>query len=372
MAGIYIHIPFCRTRCSYCDFCSVAVGKTRGEREDYVEALCQELQERKTYLQGHSIETIYFGGGTPSQLSAKHFEKIFETLAAVYPALAPCEITLEANPDDLTPEYLDSLKKLPFNRISLGVQSLNDAELRFLNRRHDASSAVRAVRLCREKGFENISIDLMYGLPNQTLKSWQSTLRQAVGLDVQHLSAYHLTYEEGTPLFDRLQQEIVHSIDEDLSVALFETLIDVLTGAGFEQYEISNFARSGYSSRHNSGYWNGAPYLGIGASAHSYNGESRQWNKKIPGAEYKTYGIEMEILDEKALFNDFIITRLRTMKGIDLRELQTLFGEQKKACCLQQANKHLSNQLLKIKNSHLQLTQKGIFVSDRIMSDLLL
>ncbi|MDR0541948.1 MAG: radical SAM family heme chaperone HemW [Dysgonamonadaceae bacterium] len=371
MAGIYFHIPFCQTRCLYCDFFSAAEVKV-GVKDDYVDAMCRELRERKNYLNGHSIDTVYFGGGTPSQLSAGHFKKIFATLADIFPAFSPCEVTLEANPDDMTSEYLDSLKKLPFNRISLGVQSLNDDELRFLNRRHDAPSAIRAVRLCREKGFENISIDLMYGLPNQTMKSWQSTIRQAIDLNVRHISAYHLIYEEGTPLFDLLQQGNIHSIDEELSVALFETLVEQLTGAGFEHYEISNFARPGCQSRHNSAYWNGTPYLGVGASAHSYNGISRQWNKKIGGAAYRSQGVEMERLDEKALFNDFIITRLRTMKGIDLQELEALFGEQKKACCLQQANKHLSSQLLKTVNNHLRLTRKGIFVSDGIMSDLLL
>ncbi|MDR1527460.1 MAG: radical SAM family heme chaperone HemW [Dysgonamonadaceae bacterium] len=369
MAGIYFHIPFCKTRCLYCDFFS---STALSLREAYVEAMCRELEERSDYLKGHSIATVYFGGGTPSQLPAKSFEKLFGTLAAVFPALSPCEITLEANPDDITPEYLDSLENLPFNRISLGVQSLNDSELQFLNRRHDAQSAIRSVRLCREKGWENISVDLMYGLPNQTMESWLSTLRQVMDAEVQHLSAYHLIYEEGTPLFNLLQQGNIHCLDEELSVTMFETLIDELTGAGFEQYEISNFARPGCQSRHNSGYWNGTHYLGIGASAHSYNGISRQWNKTIHGPAYRTPGVEREILDEKALFNDFIITRLRTMKGIDLEEMETLFGSEKKACCMQQADKHLSNQLLKVANNHLRLTRKGLFVSDGIMSGLLL
>jgi len=370
MAGIYFHIPFCKTRCVYCDFfSSTEVNKV----EAYVDALCEELLERKEYLQGHPVETIYFGGGTPSQLSTTHFEKIFRTLTEINGLHAASqEITLEANPDDITPEYLNALKNFPFNRISLGVQSLNDEELRFLNRRHDAQSAVRAVRLCQEQGFGNISIDLMYGLPCQTKESWESTIRQAIALNVQHISAYHLIYEEKTPLFDLLQRGAVQTMGEELSVSLFELLIDQLTGAGFEHYEISNFAQQGYPSRHNSAYWNGTPYLGIGASAHSYNGTSRQWNASVQGADYRTQGVEMEILDEKAAFNDFIITRLRTLKGINLMELQRLFGEGKKANCLQQAEKHLSNQCLEIADNHLRLTRKGIFISDGIMTALLL
>jgi len=371
MAGIYFHIPFCKTRCVYCDFFSSATKVN--EVDEYVEALCEELRERADYLNGHPVETIYFGGGTPSQLSAKHFEKIFRTLTEIngmHPASQ--EITLEANPDDITPKYLNSLKDLPFNRISLGVQSLDDEELRFLNRRHDAQSSVRTVRLCQEQGFENISIDLMYGLPGQTIKSWESTIRQAIALNVQHVSAYHLIYEKNTPLFDLLQRGIIQTIDEELSVSLFELLIDRLTGAGFEHYEISNFALAGYQSRHNSAYWNGTPYLGIGASAHSYNGTSRQWNASVHGADYRTQGVEVEILDEKVLFNDFIITRLRTLKGIDLKELQNLFGEEKATYCLGQAEKQFSSQQLEVVNNHLRLTRKGIFVSDGIMAELLL
>jgi oxygen-independent coproporphyrinogen-3 oxidase len=389
MAGIYFHIPFCKTRCLYCDFFS---STDINEKEKYVDALCQELLERKSYIKGHSIDTIYFGGGTPSQLPAKDFEKIFKLLPKELgarckvqgdtimkvPNRAPCtvhrvpiEVTLEANPDDITPEYLESLKNLPFNRISLGIQSFHDDELKFLNRRHDAQSAIRAVQLCQEKGFENISIDLMYGLPNQSMKRWKSTIRQAIDLNIQHLSAYHLIYEEGTKLYELVEQGQVHPVDEELSVQLFEILIDTLTDAGFEHYEISNFAKPGYHSRHNSAYWNGTPYLGIGASAHSYNGTSRQWNKKVHGAGYTVHEPEVEILDEKAVFNDFIITRLRTMKGISLDELQALFGEEKKVYCLKQAQKFLSNQLLEIVDNQLRLTRKGIFVSDGIMSELM-
>jgi oxygen-independent coproporphyrinogen-3 oxidase len=381
MAGIYFHIPFCKTRCIYCDFFSSTNLK---EKEAYVTEMCKELEARKDYLQGQAIETIYFGGGTPSQLPAQDFEKLFKSVIAseakqsIQPPdcfeLCPrndMEITLEANPDDLTPGYLNSIRRLPFNRISLGVQSFNDAELKFLNRRHDAQSAIRAVRLCQKYGFENISIDLMYGLPNQTPELWDATIRQAIDLNIRHISAYHLIYEEDTQLYDLLRQGRIQPVDEELSVQFFEILIDRLAEAGFEHYEISNFAKPGYRSKHNSAYWNGTHYLGIGAAAHSYNGISRQWNKKIPGAGYRAQGFEIEMPDEKTAYNDFIITRLRTMQGIDLDELTALFGEEKKADCLQQAQKQLQNQLLEIAGNHIRLTRKGIFVSDGIMSDLM-
>jgi oxygen-independent coproporphyrinogen-3 oxidase len=372
MAGIYFHIPFCRSKCIYCDFFSITSMEEKGL---YVDAVCAELRNRIDYLQRQTVDTIYFGGGTPSQLSANDFEKIFETLTSL-PLLRNdrwenCEITLEANPDDLTPVYLDSIKHLPFNRISLGIQSLNDDELKFLQRRHDASSAIRAVRRLQENGFGNISIDLMYGLPGQTRAMWESTLRQTVALNVQHISAYHLIYEEETRMFQLLKQGILQPVEEELSIQLFETLMDTLSGAGFEHYEISNFARPGFRSKHNASYWNGTHYLGIGAAAHSYNGISRQWNKRAPGAAYRTQGFEMEEIDEQTAYNDFIITRLRTKEGINLTELQTLFGEEKTNYCCQQAGKYIVSRRLTVTDNHLHLTRQGIFVSDSIMSDLI-
>ncbi|GHT09458.1 coproporphyrinogen III oxidase [Bacteroidia bacterium] len=370
MAGIYIHIPFCKKRCLYCDFFSSTNGEKKAQ---YVEALCEELHDRKDYLQGQVIETIYFGGGTPSQLSAGEFEKIFDTIHSIFENISDnFEITLEANPDDITPDYLNSIQHLPFNRISLGIQSFDDKELQFLNRRHDAHSAITAIQLLQKERFDNISIDLMYGLPGQTPEIWEKTLRQAMDLDVQHISAYHLIYEENTPLFSLLEQGKITPVDEELSVQLFEILIDKLEDAGFEHYEISNFAKHGYRSRHNSSYWTGAHYLGIGASAHSYNGLSRQWNKETLDAGYRAQDSDLEIIDAKTAYNDFIITRLRMKEGIDLRKMISLFDADKKTHCLQQAQKYIENQLLELKNNHLRLTRKGIFISDGIMSDLLL
>jgi len=368
MAGIYFHIPFCKQRCSYCDFFSSTESR---KKEKYVDALCGELIERKDYLQ-EPVETVYFGGGTPTLLSSADFEKIFHTLHLIYGEDSHREITLEANPDDLTSGYLESIKRLPFNRISVGVQSFDDKELRLLNRRHDAQSAIHAVERLQQAGYANIGIDLIYGLSEQNQDVWSKTLSQAVDLQVQHISAYHLTYEEGTPFHRRLIEGDLIPVDEEMSNRLFELLIDTLQAAGFEHYEISNFARSGFQSRHNSSYWNGTYYIGIGASAHSYNGFSRQWNKKALDPNYQTLGCEIEYLDGKTKYNDFIITRLRTMKGVDLNELTTFFCESRKIYCLQQAQKFIANGLLSYENNRLQLTRKGIFLSDGIMSELML
>jgi oxygen-independent coproporphyrinogen-3 oxidase len=367
MAGIYFHIPFCKQRCSYCDFFS----STQNEKKDnYVDALCKELNERKEYLK-EPVKTIYFGGGTPTLSSAADFEKIFHALHFIYGEDSNREITLEANPDDLTFEYLESIKRLPFNRISLGIQSLDDHELQLLNRRHDMQSAIRAVERLQQAGYGNISIDLMYGLPGQNPAIWNKSLQQAIDLQIQHISAYHLTYEEGTPLYKKKKKGSLIPVDEEMSNQLFDILIDRLSAAGFEHYEISNFARSGFQSRHNTSYWNGTHYLGIGASAHSYNGFSRQWNKKTLLPDYWTSDCEVEILDEKTKYNDFVITRLRTMKGIDLSELAALFDESQKTYCLQQAQKPIAYGLLQCEDNYLRLTRKGIFVSDGIMSDLM-
>jgi len=371
MAGIYIHIPFCKKRCVYCDFFS----STHSEAKDlYVEAVCKELKIRQPYLQDEIIETIYFGGGTPSQLNVEDFKKIFQTLSSFTFHLSPAmEITLEANPDDLTPAYINAIRDLPFNRISLGVQSFNDRELAFLNRRHSAKTAIKAIKRLQQSGFGNISIDLMYGLPGQNEADWQKTLTRAKVLSVQHISAYHLIYEEGTPLYNSLQKGLIRPVDEEMSVRLFEMLIDELAEAGFEHYEISNFAQPNYRSKHNASYWNGTHYLGVGASAHSYNGLSRQWNvASIPKYIESQFLENIEVIDEKTAYNEFILMRLRTKEGIDLSELVSLFGEEKRVYCLRQAQKHIDNYCLELSDNRLSLTRKGIFISDGIMSDLLL
>lgn len=373
MAGIYIHIPFCKTRCIYCDFYST----TRSElKSRYIHALCRELAERRDYLQGETVETVYFGGGTPSQLAEEDFRQVFGTIEQVYGMAGVKEITLEANPDDLTEEYAGMLHSLPFNRISMGVQTFDDPTLKLLKRRHNAAQASEAVQRCRRAGFGNISIDLIYGLPGETDERWESDLRQAVELDVEHISAYHLIYEEGTPLHEMLQKHTVSQVSEESSVHFFSSLIDTLSAAGYEHYEISNFCKPGMYSRHNTSYWQGIPYLGCGPSAHSFNGESREWNVAslddyLASVEGGKRLHETELLDRETRYNEFIITGLRTQWGISTDELKDKFGERLWQYCLTQARLYLENGKLQLQDNRLKLTREGIFISDGIMSDLL-
>lgn len=373
MAGLYIHVPFCVKRCLYCDFYSNTEMKYK---DSFVSAISREMELRREYLGNESLETIYFGGGTPSQLQAEDFDKIFNAIHRLFDTTNCTEITLEANPDDITPEYMSALRALPFNRISMGVQSFNPEDLRFLNRRHDREQAIRAVNLCKEKGITNISIDLIYGLPGQTRQAWEANLDEAIRLDIPHLSAYHLIYEEGTALYKLLEAGKVSPVEEDISVTLFSTLIDKLTAAGYLHYEISNFARPGHLSLHNSSYWTGKKYLGLGPSAHSYNGTEREWNKSslslyLKGITTGIPDIETETLNLHTRYNDYIITGLRTMWGVNLNDIQTIFGKELYDYCLSQAASPIKQGTL-IQSGHtLTLSKTGIFISDSIMSDLL-
>ena len=373
MAGIYIHIPFCKTRCIYCDFYST----TRSElKSQYIRALCRELTERKEYLKGEAVETIYFGGGTPSQLSEEDFKEVFKTIEQVYGMREATEITLEANPDDLTEEYIGMLHTLPFNRISMGIQTFDDATLQLLNRRHNATQAIEAVKRCRQAGFQNISIDLIYGLPGETEQRWAQDLQQAVSLDVEHISAYHLIYEEGTPLYKMLQQHSVSQVDEDSSLNFFSTLIDTLSAAGYEHYEISNFCKPGMYSRHNTSYWQGIPYLGCGPSAHSFDGDSREWNvaslkEYMRSIEKGHREFETEYRDIAPRYNECIMTAIRTMWGVSMQYVKQTFGTDLWQYCMDMALPYLKSGKLKLKDDYLYLTRKGIFISDGIISDLM-
>lgn len=373
MAGIYMHIPFCKTRCIYCDFYSTTQSRLQ---QPYIKALCKELEMRREYLQGEPVETIYLGGGTPSQLSREDFEQIFAAIERVY-GLNHChEITLEANPDDLTPEYLEALSALPFNRISMGIQTFDDATLKLLNRRHNAAQAIQAVENCRRYGFHNISIDLIYGLPGENTERWEKNLSQAVSLNVEHISAYHLTYEEGTPLYKMLQKHRVEEVDEDSSVRFFSILMEKLKAAGYEHYEISNFCRPGMYSQHNTSYWQGVKYLGCGTSAHSFDGKSREWNcaslqDYIEGIEGGNRKYETEERDANTRYNEFIITSIRTKWGISLEKLRNEFDKDLAAYCMNLAKPYLDSGKLEIEEDALRLTRDGIFISDSIMSDLL-
>lgn len=375
MAGIYIHIPFCKKRCIYCDFYS---GTNLTLKKRYVDALCLEIQTRKHELGDEVITTLYLGGGTPSQLSESELSELMNALQNAFDLSHLQETTIECNPDDLDKDYLKMLSKLGFNRISIGIQSLNDDELKFLNRRHTAVQAMTVVRFCQSVGFENISIDLMYGLPNQTPESWQNTLNHALMLNVTHISAYNLMYEEGTALTRAVGKGKVQPLDEDKNIQYFQMMIDALDRAGYEQYEISNFCKPGFRSKHNSSYWNAIPYLGLGAAAHSYDGKKiRRWNisNTLRYCEALENGsdtfYEFEHLTPHQLYDEMIMTRLRTREGIDLEKMRTVFGQTFYDYCMNEATSYLAEQKLMIENKHLSLTRSGIFVSNMIMSDLM-
>ncbi|MBQ9645567.1 MAG: radical SAM family heme chaperone HemW [Prevotella sp.] len=362
MAGIYIHIPFCKSRCVYCGFYSTTCNNLR---QQYVDCICREWQLRHHYVNGH-VRTIYIGGGTPSQLDGKHLRQIFDCVGSAE------EVTIECNPDDMTADYAGMLSQLPVNRVSMGAQSFSDSRLRLLRRRHTSQQIEEAVANLRAAGFGNISIDLMYGFPGETLDEWRRDIDKALSLEVEHISAYALMYEEGTELYRQLEKGMVTEVDEEQSLLMYDTLVDRLTAAGYEHYEISNFAKPGRRSVHNSNYWNQTPYVGLGAAAHSYDRESRQWNvadigRYMQGVEGGRLVFEKEILDEQTKYNDLVMTALRTCEGLRLNEL----GEDYRRYCLQGAQRFIDDGLMTIKKDSLRLTRKGIFVSDMMMSELM-
>ena len=367
MAGIYLHIPFCKRRCIYCGFYSSTLS---GLKEAYVEALCREISQRKAYLAGEPVRTIYLGGGTPSQLTIEELRQIFQTLSATFDLSGVKEVTLEANPDDLTPPYVEGLTTLPINRLSMGVQSFDDRMLQQLNRRHTAQQAREAVRRCREAGFRNLSIDLIYGLPGEREADLARDLEEALALEVEHLSAYHLMIEEGTPLHRLWQEHQVEEADEELSLRLYELLTQRLRQAGYHHYEISNFALPGYESRHNSGYWDGTPYLGCGAAAHSYNRQSREWNIASVEAYINNRNSEREELDVATRYNERVMMALRTSKGIDLEALRHTFGAHYHAYLLKQARPFLQAGQMEERSGRLRLTHQGVMISDEIIAEL--
>lgn len=373
MAGIYIHIPFCKQRCKYCAFYSSTLYNIGNE---YVGALCKELKERKEYLKGELVETIYLGGGTPSTLTMEQLNAICQTIYDIYPVAKEAEITIECNPDDLTPEFLEQLRELPFNRISMGVQSFNDAQLKKLGRRHTAESARQAVLNTRAAGYSNISIDLMFALPGSTTNEWMHDLKSAIELRPDHLSAYNLMYEEGTPLYNALQRGEITELSEEENVEQFIMLINEMKAAGYRHYEISNFALPGKESRHNSSYWNDTPYLGCGAAAHSYDGASREWNiadvkSYIKGIENGKRIYEIENLTEEERYNDAILTRLRTADGIPLEWMKEKFCSKLNGYMLSAAGKEIALGNLKEKDGFLSLTEKGVFISDAVIRELI-
>lgn len=373
MAGIYIHIPFCKSRCIYCGFYSTTLLDLR---KKYINAVCREMELRKNYIR-EPFSTIYLGGGTPSLLDEAELTKLFLYINNVYDVDRNAEITMECNPDDITPKFTNMLSRLPINRVSMGAQTFADSRLRLLHRRHSSDEVKHAVKLLRESGIKNISIDLMFGFPDESLSQWKEDISAALALNVEHISAYSLMYEEDTPLWKMLDTGKVKEIDEELSLTMFKELVCQLTDAGYEHYEISNFARPGYRSRHNSSYWHQVPYIGLGAAAHSFDLNSRQWNV----ADLKLYieeinnGIipmEREELDNDTTFNDIITTALRTSDGIDLNAMETRLGKRYRNTLISAAGKHIEQGLLEIRHDRLRLTAEGIFISDMVMSDLMI
>jgi len=374
MAGIYIHIPFCRQKCYYCDFYKTV---NTNQTDTFISALSKETALRKRYIPEEKVKTIYFGGGTPSVLTENQLSVVLKFLYGYFSVASDAEITFEANPDDLSKEYLQLLKKLGINRLSIGIQSFQNEHLKKMNRRHNTEQAVRSIENAISEGFSNLSIDLIYGLPGLTLQEWQNSLQTVFRLPVVHLSAYHLTYHQGTPFYTWLKKGTLKELSEDESISQFNLLIDETEKAGFEQYEVSNFAWNKMYSKHNSAYWLGENYLGLGPSAHSFNGDSRRWNIAhvdgyIHGIENNTSWFEEEQLSENEKFNEYILTRIRTKWGISVQEIAERFGVKYADQVEKTAAKFLSSGKMKKNGGIFTLTREGLFVSDDLMTDFMI
>ena len=390
MAGLYIHIPFCTQKCIYCDFMS---GTNLSLRTDFVYALIAEMAFYPDFFDSDPMRTIYIGGGTPSLLSVDELRRIYDAIILRWDISAVEEFTLECNPDDLTDDYLCQLRSLPINRLSIGVQSFCDDELKWLNRRHTAQEAFESVKRAQNIGFENISIDLMFALPIQTLESLNYSIDKALELGVQHISAYSLMFEPDSKITKLMQLNRLQPLDEDIAADMFDLLSNRLIMAGYEQYEISNYAKKGFESRHNSGYWHGMRYLGLGPSAHSFDGEKRWHNiahtikyniqfestqsrdtacRLLTSRANKKLLVEIEHLTTDERFNELVFTALRTKIGIDIQEVRLRFGDIRCNRLLRQAKKYIDSGNMQIINNHLSLTHRGIYISDSIISDFMI
>jgi oxygen-independent coproporphyrinogen III oxidase len=370
LAGIYIHIPFCKQACHYCNF---HFATSLHYKPGLVSALVKEIDLQKGYLNSEAVETIYFGGGTPSLLDAEELSVILKEIHSVFSVAQDAEIALEANPDDITEEKLISWKQAGINRLSIGIQSFFDEDLQWMNRAHDSKLAFNSLELA-VKHFDNITIDLIYGTPRLTDEKWRQNVETAIALNIPHLSCYALTVEPKTPLHKMIQQHKSDDINPDKQSEQFLLLMQWLGEAGYEHYEISNFAKPGWRSRHNSSYWQGKKYLGLGPSAHSFNGKSRQWN--IANNNLYTESInkgiipfEEEVLTPTQKLNEYIMTSLRTMEGIDLGILYSQFGIGEKEI-KDKAKKFIENSLIRIENPSLLLTRQGKLLADGIAAEL--
>lgn len=374
MAGIYIHIPFCKSKCAYCNFFSLA---SESKIQDYVEALKKEIIARRTYLGNEIVKTIYFGGGTPSLLSVKNIEEIINLLNKNYEIASSPETTLEINPDTIDREKMSSLKQIGINRMSVGIQSFHDDDLKYLGRRHDSRHAMQVLDDLKQTGFEKITLDLIYGMPTLTEEKWNKNLDIFFSTGFSHLSAYALTVEPKTILGQRIEKGDLQNISEDDTIRHYNILVERTKENSFEHYEISNFAKEGCRSQHNSIYWKDVKYLGLGASAHSYDGNSRQWNisnltKYIQLVGNSNDYFEKEILTKEDKFNEYVMTSLRTSWGCDIRKMETDYGERYAVHFLKNVKKHLDSGIMLIKNNNYILTDEGMLFADGIAADLFL
>ncbi|MBK8880207.1 MAG: radical SAM family heme chaperone HemW [Haliscomenobacter sp.] len=372
MPGLYLHIPFCKQACHYCNFHFSTNLQRKGEM---VEALLAELEIQRHYLQGAPLTSIYFGGGTPSLLSASELERLFEKIYSLHPVDSEAEITLEANPDDLSPDKLKALRDSPVNRLSIGIQSFSEADLRYMNRAHNAAEALSCIENALAAGFANLTADLIYGAPTTDDAQWAFNVQTMISLGIPHLSAYSLTVEDRTALAHMVQKGKTPPPDEDAAARQYEFLIDATESAGYAHYEISNFAREGWQARHNSSYWLGEPYLGIGPSAHSFDGVSRQWNI-AHNAKYlqmlttakdgEALWYEIETLTPVQRYHDRLLTGLRTIWGVDPADFPSPFREH----FLEKIRSFLQQGLVETYNGRYRLTRSGKFLADRITVDL--
>ncbi|HAX92868.1 MAG TPA: coproporphyrinogen III oxidase [Bacteroidales bacterium] len=374
MAGIYIHIPFCKKLCSYCDFYHII---SQSDNRQYIDALNREAFLRRDYLGNQAVSTIYIGGGTPSVLEPSEIKNILNNISRNFRIGEKPEVTIELNPDDVNDDFLDGLKKTIVNRISIGIQSWREQDLKFMNRRHTASAAAIALDKIFDAGYDNVTIDLIYGIPGMLTSHWASNLDISFSYNIKHLSAYHLTIEPGTMLGKMKEKGALSEIDEDESASQFQLLIEKAGTAGFIHYEISNFGLPGFLSVHNSNYWKQVSYLGLGPSAHSFNGYSRQWNvrdvkKYIKAVDSGCLDFDIEELDKKTRFNEYIMTSLRTMWGISLDYVEEAFDKEGYDYIKNLSGKFIDYGLMKQEKNTLLLTNQGKMISDNIISELML
>ncbi|MBU3010413.1 radical SAM family heme chaperone HemW [Polaribacter vadi] len=370
-SGIYIHIPFCKQACYYCDF---HFSTSLKKKEELISCLIKEIEIRKEELNQSKIETIYFGGGTPSLLSTKEIEMLVNAVYQNHNVVEHPEITLEANPDDLSEEKIIELSKSPINRLSIGVQSFFEKDLKLMNRAHNASEAKKCLQTAT-KYFKNISVDLIYGIPDCTNEQWQENIATVLGFNIPHISSYALTVEEKTPLASFIKKGIIKNVDDEKAQEQFNILIEELEKANFVHYETSNFGKESFFSKNNSAYWLGKPYLGIGPSAHSFSNNQRSWNvrnnsKYIKKIQQNQLPIEREILSKTDRYNEYIMTGLRTIWGVSLAKIKNDFGVQFVDYLENQSKKYIQQELLYLENQTLKTTKKGKFLSDGIAADL--